>query len=162
MPLMRGQVYAWGYNNCGQIGSESTVNQISPREVRGDLGQSLSNEKLKHYMYFHNCLLLIYWIWLCDTISFVRVQLMHTLSDCCNVRLHTHTFSDGVSCTSISCTQLSSLALSQRGQLFSWGYNGNGQLGIGSYLNKNTPQRVHSPAVFISQVPVINSYNMSV
>ena len=27
------QVYAWGYNNCGQVGSGSTANQPTPRRV---------------------------------------------------------------------------------------------------------------------------------
>lgn len=27
------QVYAWGYNNCGQVGSGSTSNQPTPRRV---------------------------------------------------------------------------------------------------------------------------------
>lgn len=28
-----GQLYAWGYNNCGQVGSGSTANQPTPRRV---------------------------------------------------------------------------------------------------------------------------------
>lgn len=31
-PAVR-QVYAWGYNNCGQVGSGSTANQPTPRRV---------------------------------------------------------------------------------------------------------------------------------
>lgn len=31
------QVFAWGYNNCGQIGSGSTANQPYPRKVTGSL-----------------------------------------------------------------------------------------------------------------------------
>lgn len=27
------QVFAWGYNNCGQVGSGSTANQPTPRRV---------------------------------------------------------------------------------------------------------------------------------
>lgn len=27
------QVFAWGYNNCGQVGSGSTANQPTPRKV---------------------------------------------------------------------------------------------------------------------------------
>ncbi|KAJ0062595.1 hypothetical protein NL108_018284 [Boleophthalmus pectinirostris] len=32
-----GEVFAWGYNNCGQIGSGSTANQPYPRRVTGAL-----------------------------------------------------------------------------------------------------------------------------
>lgn len=31
------QVFAWGYNNCGQVGSGSTANQPTPRKVSGCL-----------------------------------------------------------------------------------------------------------------------------
>lgn len=31
------QVFAWGYNNCGQVGSGSTANQPYPRKVAGSL-----------------------------------------------------------------------------------------------------------------------------
>ncbi len=31
------QVFAWGYNNCGQVGSGSTANQPNPRKVSGCL-----------------------------------------------------------------------------------------------------------------------------
>ena len=40
---LHAQVYAWGYNNYGQVGaSESAGNQISPRRVCGELGQCCS------------------------------------------------------------------------------------------------------------------------
>jgi len=33
-----GEVYAWGQNNCGQIGSGSTTNQPTPRKVTAGIG----------------------------------------------------------------------------------------------------------------------------
>jgi RCC1 and BTB domain-containing protein len=33
-----GEVYAWGQNNCGQIGSGSTTNQPTPRKVTAGMG----------------------------------------------------------------------------------------------------------------------------
>ena len=35
------------------------------------------------------------------------------------------------------------LALMEDGSLYSWGYNGRGQLGVGDYKNKNTPAKVN-------------------
>lgn len=32
-PIVCVQVYAWGYNNSGQVGSGSTANQPTPRRV---------------------------------------------------------------------------------------------------------------------------------
>ncbi|KAF3857185.1 hypothetical protein F7725_009044 [Dissostichus mawsoni] len=81
-----GEVFAWGYNNCGQIGSGSTANQPYPRKVTG-------------------CL-------------------------------------QGKIAIGISCGQTSSMALIDNGEVYGWGYNGNGQLGIGNNGNQLTPCRL--------------------
>ncbi|KXJ15070.1 RCC1 and BTB domain-containing protein 1 [Exaiptasia diaphana] len=81
-----GEVYAWGYNNCGQIGSGSMTNQSNPRKVTS----TLSSKKI----------------------------------------------------VSVACGQTSSMALSDAGELYAWGYNGNGQLGVGNNTNQPCPCRV--------------------
>ena len=47
-------------------------------------------------------------------------------------------------CKQIACGQTSSMSLTDEGELFAWGYNGNGQLGIGSNTNQPTPCKVFS------------------
>uniref|UniRef100_A0A8C3B7U0 RCC1 and BTB domain containing protein 1 n=1 Tax=Cairina moschata TaxID=8855 RepID=A0A8C3B7U0_CAIMO len=81
-----GDLYAWGYNNCGQVGSGSTANQPTPRRVS-------------------NCL-------------------------------------QGKMVVSIACGQTSSMAIVNNGEVYGWGYNGNGQLGLGNNGNQLTPCRV--------------------
>ncbi|TWW81064.1 BTB domain-containing protein 1 Regulator of chromosome condensation and [Takifugu flavidus] len=81
-----GEVYAWGYNNCGQVGSGSTANQPTPRRV----------------------------------------------SSCLQNRV----------AVSIVCGQTSSLAVVDNGEVYGWGYNGNGQLGLGNNGNQLTPCRL--------------------
>ncbi|XP_042162932.1 RCC1 and BTB domain-containing protein 1 isoform X5 [Oncorhynchus tshawytscha] len=81
-----GEVYAWGYNNCGQVGSGSTANQPTPRRVS-------------------NCL-------------------------------------QNKVVVSITCGQTSSLAVVENGEVYGWGYNGNGQLGLGNNGNQLTPCRL--------------------
>ncbi|XP_064832404.1 RCC1 and BTB domain-containing protein 1-like isoform X6 [Oncorhynchus masou masou] len=81
-----GEVYAWGYNNCGQVGSGSTANQPTPRRVS-------------------NCL-------------------------------------QNKVVVSIACGQTSSLAVVENGEVYGWGYNGNGQLGLGNNGNQLTPCRL--------------------
>ncbi|XP_049584355.1 RCC1 and BTB domain-containing protein 1 isoform X1 [Syngnathus scovelli] len=81
-----GEVYAWGYNNCGQVGSGSTATQPHPRRV----------------------------------------------SSCLQNR----------TVVGIVCGQTSSMAVVDNGEVFSWGYNGNGQLGVGNNGNQLTPCRV--------------------
>ncbi|MGH0138062.1 UNVERIFIED_CONTAM: hypothetical protein FKN15_026039 [Acipenser sinensis] len=80
------QVYAWGYNNCGQVGSGSTANQPTPRKV-----SNLLQSKVV---------------------------------------------------VSITCGQTSSMAVLDNGEVYGWGYNGNGQLGLGNNGNQLTPCRL--------------------
>nr|KAF6428370.1 RCC1 and BTB domain containing protein 2 [Rousettus aegyptiacus] len=81
-----GEVFAWGYNNSGQIGSGSTANQPIPRRVTA----CLQNKVV----------------------------------------------------VNIACGQMCSVAVVDNGEVYVWGYNGNGQLGIGSNGNQSTPCRI--------------------
>ncbi|XP_015608978.1 RCC1 and BTB domain-containing protein 1 isoform X3 [Cephus cinctus] len=81
-----GEVYAWGQNNCGQVGSGISSNQCAPRKVNS----SLSTKKV----------------------------------------------------ISIACGQTSSIAVTDNGDVYAWGYNGVGQLGIGNYVNQLNPYKV--------------------
>ncbi|XP_028903699.1 RCC1 and BTB domain-containing protein 2 isoform X2 [Ornithorhynchus anatinus] len=81
-----GEVYAWGYNNSGQVGSGSTANQPIPRRVTSCLQNKIA--------------------------------------------------------TNIACGQMCSMAVVESGEVYVWGYNGNGQLGLGSSGNQPTPCRI--------------------
>ncbi|XP_078415568.1 RCC1 and BTB domain-containing protein 1 isoform X2 [Cetorhinus maximus] len=81
-----GEVYSWGYNNCGQIGSGSTASQATPRRVT----HCLQNKRV----------------------------------------------------VAIACGQIFSMAIVDNGEVYSWGYNGSGQLGTGVNGNHLTPSRV--------------------
>ncbi|XP_034282768.1 RCC1 and BTB domain-containing protein 2 isoform X6 [Pantherophis guttatus] len=81
-----GEVYSWGYNNSGQIGSGSTANQPIPRRVTGCLQNKIA--------------------------------------------------------INIACGQMCSMAVIENGEVYVWGYNGNGQLGLGNGGNQPTPCRI--------------------
>ncbi|XP_072254755.1 RCC1 and BTB domain-containing protein 1 [Pyxicephalus adspersus] len=92
---LEGEVFAWGYNNCGQIGTGTTSNQPVPRKVSAQLQSK--------------------------TVVAVAA---------------------GPTC---------SMAITDNGQVYGWGYNGTGQLGLGSTGNQLIPCRV----VFVQQVCVV-------
>lgn len=83
-----GEIYAWGSNNCGQLGLSMGTNQQTPKRVNGHL--TAYNKKV----------------------------------------------------VSLSCGQSFTIVLTDTGELFSWGYNGNGQLGIGNNTNQQQPAKV--------------------
>ncbi|ELT97775.1 hypothetical protein CAPTEDRAFT_180059 [Capitella teleta] len=92
-----GEIFAWGQNNCGQVGSGTTSNQPTPRKVTACIGSK--------------------------------------------------------KCISIACGQTSSIAAFDTGEVFGWGYNGNGQLGLGNNINQPNPCRlVVLNNVFITQI----------
>lgn len=80
------QVYAWGQNNCGQVGSGITSNQGTPKKVNS----ALTGKKV----------------------------------------------------VSVACGQTSSMAVTDSGEVYGWGYNGVGQLGVGNFANQMNPSRV--------------------
>lgn len=81
-----GDIYTWGQNNCGQVGSGSSTNQATPRRVSSPF--------------------------------------------------------TGKRVVSISCGQSSTMVVLESGEVYGWGYNGNGQLGIGNNINQLNPCRV--------------------
>lgn len=81
-----GEVYAWGQNKSGQIGSGMNTNQGSPRRVNSSIG--------------------------------------------------------GKFIIGIACGQTSTIAVTNNGEVYGWGYNGNGQLGNGNNVNQLNPCRV--------------------
>lgn len=89
------QVYAWGQNNCGQIGTGNTTNQSTPKRIMysSKFPQSLGIQ--------------------------------------------------------VACGQTSSMLVLDSGELFGWGYNGNGQLGLGNTINQLTPYRVSALSNFV-------------
>ena len=45
------------------------------------------------------------------------------------------------------------MAVTENGEVYSWGYNGNGQLGVGNNVNQNNPCRIAGlQGVVITQV----------
>ncbi|XP_038050158.1 RCC1 and BTB domain-containing protein 1-like [Patiria miniata] len=102
----KGEVFAWGYNNCGQVGSGATANINAPRKV----SSLLSGKRI----------------------------------------------------TALACGQTSSLALVDNGEVYGWGYNGNGQLGLGNNVNQPSPCRVSSlSGVVISQITCGYAHSMA-
>lgn len=104
------QVYAWGYNNCGQVGSGSTANQPTPRRVSSCLQNRVAVSIV------------------CGQTSSLAVVDNGEVS-----QEQPLGFS-----AAFAATMLCWCAL----QVYGWGYNGNGQLGLGNNGNQLTPCRL--------------------
>ncbi|XP_021955121.1 RCC1 and BTB domain-containing protein 1 isoform X1 [Folsomia candida] len=52
----------------------------------------------------------------------------------------------------IACGQTSTFAVSDTGEVYAWGFNGNGNLGLGNTVNQYNPTKVILPNIFITKV----------
>lgn len=99
--MMNGDLYSWGHNTHGEVGNGSTEVQLTPVKI-------LSNVK-------------------------------------------TATYSAGYSSSGAYTVS----AITENGDLYSWGYNTYGQVGNGSTKNQLTPVKI------LSDVKTVTSYNVS-
>jgi len=119
-PLLVRQVYAWGYNNCGQVGSGSTANQPTPRRV----SSCLQNKVVVGVV--------------CGQTSSLAVV------DNGEVIVFRFSWRETGKKTPLvcrcDCRTIHVVFVSV--QVYGWGYNGNGQLGLGNNGNQLTPCRL--------------------
>ena len=138
-----GKLYAWGRNDFGQLGDGTTNQQTTPVIVNLPAGV---------------------------TPTAVAAGSIHSLAIGSDGKLYAWGYNGsgelgngtnnygpnttptvvnlpaGVTPTAVAAGQSHSLAIGSDGKLYAWGYNGNGQLGDGTYNQQNTPVIVNLPA----------------
>uniref|UniRef100_A0A3Q3DC17 RCC1 and BTB domain containing protein 2 n=1 Tax=Hippocampus comes TaxID=109280 RepID=A0A3Q3DC17_HIPCM len=130
-----GEVYAWGYNNSGQVGSGSTANQPTPRRVSSCLQNKVVVNIACGQLSFLCvcvcvcvCTLHVYgWGYNCNG----QLGLGNTGNQQTPCRVAAL---QGVKVVQVACGYAHTLALTDDGFVYSWGANSYGQLGTG---NKN-------------------------
>jgi alpha-tubulin suppressor-like RCC1 family protein len=136
-----GTLYAWGYNNDGQLGNGKKATPSTPVAVSMPSGVTATKIAAGGY---HSLAVgsngdLYSWGYNVDG------QLGNgttTLED----KPVVVSLPSGVSATSLSAGLYFSLAIGSNGDLYSWGYNADGELGDGAAVNSSTPVAVTLPA----------------
>jgi alpha-tubulin suppressor-like RCC1 family protein len=138
-----GSVWAWGYNNVGQLGDNSNITRKTPVQV-GSTSNPLSG--IKAISAGSNFSLALdkngnVWAWGANSSG--------QLGDNSNTSRRTPVqvkSSDGTgqlaSITAISAGSAYCLALAQDGSVWAWGSNSNGQIGDNSNTTRRTPVQV--------------------
>jgi len=140
-----GTLWAWGYNNVGQVGDSSQNSINEPKQIYG-----VNNPKKA--ITFSNSSYAIdndsaIWAWGGNSngklglgIPDARITYPHKIN-------HSKKFVD------IVAHGPHTLALASDGSLWAWGINSSGQLGIGTLTNANTPQLVAGLCEIAVSVP---------
>jgi alpha-tubulin suppressor-like RCC1 family protein len=160
LALANGQVYAWGNNDHGQLGNGSTISRNSPVAVSasGVLGgktvtalaagdiHSLAVAGGQAYAWGSNS----------------NGQLGNGSNTNSNVPVAVSTAGvlNGLTVTAVAGGGAHSLALAN-GQVFAWGYNGDGELGNGTKTDSKLPVAVNSLVLSSLQATEIAAGNES-
>ena len=139
-------VRAWGYNGFGQLGNGTTTysNIPVPVKIKIDTASSINLTGVTAVAAggFHSLALKkdgTVWSWGENT----NGQLGNGTNVNATIAQAVSTGQTGVaSITGIAAGGSHSLALDINGQVWAWGYNGNGQLGDGTLVDKNLPVKV--------------------
>ncbi len=134
----RGKVYCWGYNEFGYLGIGSEDESFH----KPILNQYLNNEFVtdiscgdSHSLVLTNCGEVYAWGW----------NKFGQIGNGCNynqlIPIKVKGFNNE-RVVMISCGSFHSMALTECGHVYSWGYNVCGQLGIGNTVNSNEPKLV--------------------
>ncbi len=128
-----GTVWAWGYNNYGQLGDGTTTNRTTPMQVSG-----LSNVTAIAGAEYHTVALKedgTVWAWGCNHYG--------QLGDGTSTNRPNPVQVSGLSnVTAIAGGSNHTIALKEDGTVWAWGYNACGQLGDGTTTNRTTPMQV--------------------
>ena len=133
-----GTLYTWGYNNYGQLGIGSTTNRSTPAQT--NLGNTV---KFKAVSAGYGMMYAIaedgtLWAWGRNNYG----QLGDGSTTNSNTPRQVPMFSTGstVKVKAVAAKSMyHALAITEDGSLWSWGYNGYGQLGDGSTNRRGTP-----------------------
>ena len=137
-----GNLYAWGLNSSGQLGIDNTTNQVIPVKVFdvGASAQKLAPEFFSSSSYAIDANGTLY-VW--GNNQYGQLGLGTAMNDSTPVNVP---FPSGVtSWAEAAGGGYHTLAIGNDGNLYSWGYNIYGELGLGNTTNQSTPQKVAFP-----------------
>ncbi|XP_054004464.1 RCC1 and BTB domain-containing protein 1-like isoform X2 [Hylaeus anthracinus] len=136
---MDGQVYSWGYNDSSQLGCDHTNQTSIPTVVQNNLSKKFIVDIACGHSH---CLALTdngeVYAWGLNDHGQVGAGFISTQ----NVPTKVKSILTGKKIVCISCGDSSSIAVTDNGEVYSWGDNGVGQLGIGNYVDQVTPCKV--------------------
>ena len=133
-----GTMWSWGYGTNGRLGQNSNTNYSSPRQVPGTTWNIISSSYNGQFAIKTDGTL---WSWGWNNNGGYAGLLGHnnTTNYSSPKQVGSDTTWDNVTVTADSGT---TYAVKTDGTLWSWGYNGSGQLGIGNKTSYSSPKQI--------------------
>eukprot|EP00794_Sanderia_malayensis_P011418 gene11418-12608_t len=135
-----GEVYSWGSNNCGQLGMANTSNQAVPVKVEGLLVSQCRKSTESQSLLAVTSMAEELYSWGYNGNGQLGIKNTTNQPSPCKV-----SFGKTIIISKVMCGMAHVLALSDIGELYSWGANSYGQIGIGTTMNAVVPTLI--PAV---------------
>jgi alpha-tubulin suppressor-like RCC1 family protein len=134
-----GRGWTWGYNNFGQLGDNSVTSRLTPVSILGAVKTFCHISASQ----FHTMAIDLRgraWGWGLGSNGRIGDNTITSRRTPVSVAGAVKTF------CKIAAGFDYSLGIDKNGRIWSWGGNGNGQLGIGDYASKNTPVSIFNTA----------------
>ena len=135
------ELYSWGNNAHGQLGTDNTTNSTTPVKVQLPAGVTATAVAAgaNHTLVIGSDGNLYAW----GENANGELGDGNTTSSLTPVVVH---LPAGVTATAIAAGSEHSVALGSNGSVYDWGYNGFGQLGIGNTVDSDVPVKAQLPA----------------
>jgi len=159
-----GEVWVWGYNGYGQLGVGNTSNVLVPTKVTALNGVNIVDVQLsKAYYNLGRCHTLFLAddgsLYACGFNGSGQLGIGNTTNQSTPQLLSK---SDWAKIYAMGVSGGFSAGIDASGDLYMWGYNGRGQLGIGSTTSQSTPQLVNAfGGVTVSKFSGAHGWNTS-
>jgi hypothetical protein len=135
------KVYCWGFNSCGQLGNGIVVNDKTTY-FEPELNQYLSDKKIidikcgiGHSLALTAGGVVLGWGWN----SYGQIGNRSNAAQVIPIKIKEF---NNEKIKAISCGSCHSLALTESGRVYSWGWNDFGQLGHGNQIDANWPKPI--------------------
>ncbi len=135
-----GKLYAWGYNDKGQLGDGNETTPTSPVTVSLAAGVTPATVAAG----YHHAVV----VSTTGALYSFGGNEYGQLGDGTNNESDTPkavTLAAGVTATKVAAGLYNSLAIGSNGDLYTWGYGADGEIGDGLTANRNTPKEINLP-----------------
>ncbi|QVK16776.1 DUF5011 domain-containing protein [Mycoplasmatota bacterium] len=142
-----GKIFTWGNNEYGQLGDGTTDDRYTPTEITSnfnlEVGETITKVSLGYY---HSSAITSegrMFTWGRNNDSQLGDGTTTNKSNPTEITSNFNNLGDGETITKVSLGNNSS-AITSEGRIYTWGYNGYGQLGDGTTTSRNTPTEITS------------------